>query len=45
MTSKDDAKEVNLAEVRKKIENGLPAHKPLNFDKKLIEEKISQIEE
>ncbi len=45
LSSKDDAKEVNLAEVRKKIENGLPAHKPLNFNKKLIEEKISQIEE
>ena len=45
LTSKDDTKEVNLAEVRKKIEHGLPFHKPLSYDKKLIEEKISQIEE
>ena len=45
LTSQDDAKEVNLTEVRRKIENGLPVHKPLSFDKKLIEEKISQIEE
>ncbi len=45
LTSKDDTKEVNIASVRKKIEQGLPLHKPLSYDKKLIEEKILQIEE